>query len=215
MRTMSTVDFVPQPMHTSQKAGEPAWDLALMYPLQGGWTVEQYLRLDGGLLVEYTDGFIQVLPMPNLLHQWIVRLLFRELDQFANQHAAGEVLLAPLPVALTRTTYREPDIVLLRPGRIKSWHGQPSGADLVVEVVSEGRENRERDYVQKRREYAAAGIAEYWIVDPQQRTITVLGLDRDEYREFGVYQAGDIACSVLLPGFTCDVKKVFAKCDEA
>ena len=186
-----------------------------MYPLQGGWTVESYLRLDTGLLVEYTDGFIRVLPMPSLLHQWIVRFLFETLNEFVRQHQLGDVFFAPLPVKLTKKMYREPDIVFLRPERIETMKGQPAGADLVVEVVSEGKDNRDRDYVEKRQEYAAAGIAEYWIVDPQERKITVLTLDGNEYQEHGVFVAGDMASSVLLPGFSLSVNDAFAKCDEA
>ena len=122
---MSTSSSFPQPTHLSPKAGEPAWDVALMYPLQGGWTADDYLRLEGGLLVEYADGFIQVLPRPTLLHQWIVRFLFRQLDDFVQQHGSGEVMLAPLPVVLTPTQYREPDIVYLRPERNKSTSDLP------------------------------------------------------------------------------------------
>jgi Uma2 family endonuclease len=212
---MSAANSFPTPTHTSPKPGEPVWDLALMYPLQGGWTVENYLRLDAGLLIEYTDGFIRVLPMPTLLHQWIVRFLFRKLDALVAGRGLGEVLLAPLPVELTPTKYREPDIVFLRPQRINSWKGQPAGADLVVEVVSEGEQNWQRDYVEKREEYAAAGIAEYWIVDPQERLITVLTLSGKQYREHGVFRADDTAGSVLLDGFACEVNDVFAKCDAA
>lgn len=212
---MSTVHPFPSPIQPLPKRGEPVWDLALMFPFQGGWTVEDYLALDTGLLVEYTDGFIRVLPMPSLLHQLIVKFLFRVLDDFVNERELGEVLLAPLPVQLTPRKYREPDIVFLRPERIKSLKGQPSGADLAVEVVSEGEENRKRDYVEKRREYAEAGIAEYWIVDPQERKVTVLTLDGSEYREHGVYVIGDTATSVLLSGLQVVVMDLFAKCDEA
>ena len=74
---MTAVNSFPIPSHPHPKRGEPVWDLALMYPPQGSWTVENYLRLDTGLLVEYTEGFIRVLPMPNLLHQWIAKFLFR------------------------------------------------------------------------------------------------------------------------------------------
>lgn len=212
---MSAADYFPIPTHTSPKPGEPVWDLALMYPFQGNWTVENYLALDGGLLIEYTEGFIRVLPMPTLLHQWIVRFLFRKLDAFVSERDLGEVLLAPLPVELAATKYREPDIVFLRPQRIKKWKGHPVGADLVIEVVSEGQENWQRDYVEKRTEYAAAGIAEYWIVDPQKRTITVLTLSGNEYREHGTFWERDRVSSVILDGFTCEVNDAFAKCDEA
>ena len=129
--------------------------------------------------------------------------------------ALGEVFLAPLPVELTRKKYREPDVVFVRPERIQTMKSQPRGADVVIEVVSEGRENWERDYVEKRADYADAGIAEYWIVDPQERKVTVLTLEDDAYRESGVFFVGDTAASVALPGFAVPVKDVFAKCDEA
>jgi Uma2 family endonuclease len=190
-----------------------------MYPLQGGWSVEDYLRLDTGLLVEYTDGFVRVLPMPSILHQWIVRFLFEVFNAYVSQHELGEVFFAPLPVQLpvqlTTIKYREPDVVFVRPERIETMKGQPVGADLAVEVVSEGKESWERDYVEKRQEYAEAGIAEYWIVDPQERKITVLSLEGNEYREHGIFLVGETATSVLLPKFEVEVKDVFAKCDEA
>lgn len=186
-----------------------------MFPLQGGWSVEQYLRLDTGLLIEYTDGFIRVLPMPGLLHQWIVRFLFRKLDEFVTENELGEVLLAPLAVELAETQYREPDLVFLRSDRIKSWTGQPKGADLVMEIVSEGKENRDRDYVEKHQDYAEAGIPEYWIVDPQERKITVLKLEGNEYREHCVAMTGDIAQSATLARFSVKADEVFSKCDDA
>jgi Uma2 family endonuclease len=116
---------------------------------------------------------------------------------------------------LTADKYREPDVVFVRPVRIQTLSGHPVGADLTMEVVSEGLENHHRDYVEKRREYAAAGIAEYWIVDPQEELITVLKLDGNEYREHGVYAVGARANSVLLPGFEVSVQSVFAQGEQA
>jgi hypothetical protein len=85
---MTTADMFPNPAHPYPKRGEPSWDLALMYPLQGAWSVEDYLALDSGLLVEYTDGFIRVLPMPNVLHPLIVQMLFRVLDDYVTCRSA-------------------------------------------------------------------------------------------------------------------------------
>jgi Uma2 family endonuclease len=212
---MSTATLFPQPTQPHPKRGEPAWDLALMFPLQGSWSVQDYLALDTGLLVEYTDGFVRVLPMPSLLHQLIVKFLFRVMDDFVSARALGEVLLAPLPVELEPRKFREPDIVFLRPERIRNLKGQPAGADLVVEVVSEGTDSRQRDYLEKRREYAEAGIAEYWIVDPEERKVTVLVIEGTEYREHGVFAKGEDATSALLSGFQVAVEYLFAKCDDA
>ncbi len=59
---------------------------------------------------------------------------------------------------------------------------------LVVEVVSPGKANRERDYVRKRYQYAAAGIPEYWLIDPEAQTIAILALRSGEYAEVGLFK---------------------------
>ena len=77
------------------------------------------------------------------------------------------------------------------------------GADLVMEVVSD--DDRRRDLETKRREYAQAGIPEYWIVDPEQGRITVLRLDGATYAVHGDFPLDAQATSTLLPGFVLDV----------
>jgi Uma2 family endonuclease len=181
-----------------------------VFPAQGDWTEAAYLALDTNRLVELSEGCLEVLPMPTIFHQLIVEFLYTLLKAFVTAHASGLVLFAPLPVRLGSGKYREPDIVYLRPERVRDLHGQPDGADLVMEVVREGSEDRQRDLETKPREYAAAGIAEYWIVDPQEQRITVLTLDGQTYREHGVFGPGTTATSVLLPGFTVAVEAVFA-----
>jgi Uma2 family endonuclease len=80
-----------------------------------------------------------------------------------------------------------------------------TGADLVMEVVSGDDKDRRRDLVTKRREYARAGIAKYWIVDPQEGRITVLRLAARRYVMHGEFPRGTVASSRLLPGFIVDV----------
>jgi len=190
--------------------GGPAWELAFLFPFQGDWTEQEYLALDTNKLVELSDGCLEVLPMPTIFHQRIVDYLRDLLKAFVAAHLKGEVRVAPLPVHLWSGKFREPDIIYFQPRRVKDIHGQPEGADLVVEVVSEGEENRQRDLVTKPQEYAKAGIFEYWIVDPQERQITVLVLEGETYRERGVFGSGTTATSVLLAGFTASVDAVFA-----
>ena len=73
--------------------------------------------------------------------------------------------------------YREPDVIFLAADRPERRAGEyPDGAALVMEVISPAREDRCRDEVVKRAEYPTAGIAEYWIIDPD-RAITVLRLE--------------------------------------
>jgi Uma2 family endonuclease len=82
-----------------------------------------------------------------------------------------------------------------------------TGADLTLEVVS--KDKPERDLVEKRHDYAEGNVPEYWIVNPQTETITVLRLENGAYVEHGVFGRGQIATSVILPGFSVAVEDVF------
>ncbi len=83
--------------------------------------------------------------------------------------------------------------------------------DLVMEIVSES--NRPHDITTKRVEYAQTGIAEYWIVDPEEETITVLVLRSRQktYVEHGRFGKGTRAASKVLPGFSVDVTETFSR----
>lgn len=188
---------------------EPAWDIALLYPTQGNWTEDDYLELDTSRLVEFSHGYVEVLPMPTKAHQRIVRYLFLLFYQYVTSNLNGEVFFAPLPVRLWPDKFREPDIVFLREGRT-DFRGRPEGADLVVEVVSEGEVSRRRDLETKPAEYAKAGIAEYWIVDPEHERITVLSLVDQSYRVHGVFGPSEQAKSALFAGFAVAVNDVMA-----
>jgi Uma2 family endonuclease len=197
------------PAAPTSKKGDPTWEVALLFPSQGTWSEADYLSLKTNRLIEISDGCLVFLPMPSVLHQLMVAFFYEHLWAFVKANNLGMVLFAPLPVHLWSGKFREPDLVFLKTGRVKDLRKQPEGADLVMEVVSEGEENRLRDLQIKRREYAAAGIAEYWIVDPQEQRITVLTLAGQTYREHGVFGSGTTATSVLLPGFSVPVDTVF------
>jgi Uma2 family endonuclease len=179
-----------------------------LLPLQGLWTEEQYLRLTDqtNRFIEFTEGSIEVLPMPTRKHQAISRFLFLALFAFV-QRLGGTVFYAPLRVCVAPGRFREPDLVLLLD--VNDPRNQNAfwlGADLVVEIVSP--DHVERDTVLKRTDYAAAGIPEYWIVDPEEETITVLTLEGGAYVAHGVSRRGDTATSALLQGFTVPVEAV-------
>ena len=185
---------------TRSKPGEPVWALAERYPLQGAWTERDYLALTGPqVLVEYTDGQIEVLPIPNVLHQRIVRLLVRALEDFVTSRRLGEVLMAPLPMRLRQDLWREPDVIVFAPDQLTPDGRYPTGARLVVEVVSPDDDSVERDYELKRVVYAEAGIPEYWSVDPQRAHVVVLRLGGSRYEEFGTFRPGGAILSASFP----------------
>lgn len=78
---------------------------------------------------------------------------------------------------------------------------------LVVEVVSPGKVNQDRDYRYKRSEYAARGILEYWIVDPEAEKITLLTLV-DGFYEEEIFKNNDSITSAIFPQLTLNTKEV-------
>jgi Uma2 family endonuclease len=182
-------------------------DILDWLPDQGSWSEDEYLWLSDrtNRLVEFTDGYIEELPMPTDKHQAISDFLFTLLKVFLG--GFGKVRYAPLRLRIRPRKFREPDILLLRnahdPRRSNAFW---TGADLVVEIVSPDKP--ERDLVEKRADYAEGGILEYWIVNPEQANITVLQLAGDSYVEHGVFGRGTHATSALLAGFTVSVDAV-------
>jgi Uma2 family endonuclease len=188
---------------------EPAWEVALLFPPQGTWSEEEYLELKGNRLIEYANGYIEVLAMPTDSHQAIVAFLYSVLAAFVTKGDLGTVRFAPLRLRLWPGKFREPDLLFLRKER-DHLRAEPfwSGADLVMEVVSD--DDRRRDLDVKRREYAQAGIDEYWIVDPQRQLVTVLRRDGERYVAHGEFGRGSRATSELLPGFEVDVTQALS-----
>ncbi len=194
-------------MTTSQQELHQALLEAL--PPQGQWGEEEYLWLTDhtNRPLEYTDGVIEVLPMPTDQHQGILFLL-AQLFSSAIQPGGGVVRFSPLRLQLRPGKFREPDLLILRDARDPRRRNRYwLGADLVVEIVS--ADQPERDLVEKRREYAEARIPEYWIVNPVNETIAVLVLHDDTYVEHGLFGRGTRAVSTLLPHVTVEVDAVF------
>jgi Uma2 family endonuclease len=143
--------------------------------------------------------------MPTDQHQRVLDALFVILLAYAKKFG-GRARTSGIRVRLEASLFRQPDVVYLSAER-DHLRGQEywSGADLVIEVVSGSADDRARDLVTKRREYANAGIPEYWIVDLESETITVLRLEDRAYAEHGVFRRGMVATSVALPGLTAAV----------
>lgn len=176
--------------------------------LQGHWTEEQYLLLSNqtNRLLEYTDGYIEVLPMPTDKHQVILEFVFLALRAVVNV-LGGKVLFAPLRIQVRPGKYREPDLLMVLdandPRRQNEYW---LGADLVMEIVSPDKPKRDTE--EKPHDYAEAGIPEYWIINPLKDTITVLVLQDEAYVEHGVFARGDRATSKLLEDFDVSVDDV-------
>lgn len=153
--------------------------------------------------------------MPTDIHEELLQHLYELLMAFVTSQKLGKVRFSGTNVRTVSGKIRRPDVMFLTQENFYKRHNRAwDGLDLAMEVVSNDPNDRQRDYVEKIAEYAAAGIAEYWIVDHQERVVIVNKLDGDKYTEAGRYTDGDQAASVLLDGFTVDVSALFAAADE-
>jgi len=196
---------------------EYAWEIATLYPAQGEWSVEEYLELTdhANRRIEYTEGRLEFLPMPTDIHETLVRFLFRALDRYVDQRKLGEVFSNGIRLRVAAQKYRLPDVIFLHRDHFYARHNRAwEGADLLMEVVSDSPADRKRDNEQKLIDYAAAKVAEYWIVDHERKVVIVHGLDGGAYSVLGEYIRGQIAASRLLEGFAIDVAALFAAAEN-
>jgi Uma2 family endonuclease len=178
-------------------------------PNQGNWTDEDYLRLTDATnrLVEFTDGYLEPLPLPTTLHQVLLKNLFIAVHTYLEARG-GVVMFAALRLRLRIGKFREPDLLAVLdaadPRREdRFW----LGADWVAEVVSKDKPSRH--LVDKKRDYAQACVPEYWIVNPLNETVIVYRLEGKRYLRHGRFRRGQKATSALLPWFSIDVTTLF------
>ena len=80
---------------------------------------------------------------------------------------------------------------------------------LIAELVSPGKTNRDRDTIPKRSQYAALGVPEYWLIDPDGKTVTVLALGAEDYQTIGTFSGSESIQSQELPGLSLPVEQLF------
>jgi Uma2 family endonuclease len=167
-------------------------------------SLEEYLNFDDGTDTQYEleNGELIVMPPESDLNQRIASLLFAI---FLQQGIPPYRLRIGTEIVVngSRATTRLPDLIVLSEELAIALEGSRRSTItidmppplLVVEVVSPHQENR--DYRYKRSEYAARGIAEYWIVDPMQQRVTVLEWVEGLYEEVVYTDDSAIASPVL------------------
>jgi Uma2 family endonuclease len=181
-------------------------------------TCEDYLLLPEDRRYEIIDGELFMTPSPKTMHQRLIVKLFRIIDDFVRKGELGEVFIAPYDVVLSKHDVVQPDIIFVskeRSGIITELNIQGS-PDLVIEILSPS--TKERDLVLKKKLYAAFGIKEYWIVDPENEKMTLLTLGKIGYEDqptpVSPLTKGGIkgGCkSLLLKGLKIDIAKLFKK----
>jgi Uma2 family endonuclease len=174
-----------------------------------GQTLADMQALPEGTLAQLLDDEIIVSPSPNFLHQRIVALFFRALANFVEDGELGQVVVAPMDVMLGPGRSVQPDVIFVsreRYGIIRR-EGIEGAPDLVAEVLSPS--TAYYDLTKKRDAYEAAGVREYWIVDPERETVEVLALEGERYVSRQQLARTGAARSALLDGFSLDIAPLF------
>lgn len=147
------------------------------------YTLDDYYALPDEQRVELIDGVFYDMAAPTSLHQLILMHLSYLFHDCAEQHDMPcEVFASPLDVRLDRDNYTmvQPDLLVICSPQdylhMKCLEGAP---DLAVEILSPS--TRSKDMILKLYKYEKAGVREYWIVDPEHRTVTVHFFDTEHY----------------------------------
>lgn len=185
-------------------------------------TFDEYLNYsnDTDQRYELIDGELIALPPESEPNNFIANYLFFYLA------SSGLVPLrlikthnCEVQVAVLRSgdaANRYPDLIILEPEHIPltairltiTFDMLPPR--FVVEVVSPGRLGSDRDYERKRAQYAARGIAEYWVIDPIEQVVTVLRLENGQYVEVGVFRDGEAIVSPMFPQLSLTVQQILS-----
>jgi Uma2 family endonuclease len=167
---------------------------------------------DDGNRYEVIEGEIFMSRAAGLTHQGVSGNLYHSFRNYLDVHPIGRALSTP-GIVFSEIDSVIPDMVFFTNERaelIISGERLIAAPDLIVEIVSPGRDNEPRDRVAKRQLCGKFGAREYWIVDPQQRTIEVVSLKDGALTQSVVFREAEDLTSALLPGFSLYLPQVFA-----
>ncbi|MBE9058261.1 Uma2 family endonuclease [Sphaerospermopsis sp. LEGE 08334] len=176
---------------------------------------EEYLNYDDGSdkLYELYNGELIEMPPESGMNVQIANRLFLVfalligIDRVRGNGLELEVRGEP--------RNRFPDLTILREEHIKLLANRNtirlsmSPPLLVVEVVSPGELQRDRDFVAKRLQYQDCGIPEYWIIDPENQSILVVELVNQIYEEMGIFTGNDLVVSRQFPSLNLPTSQIF------
>lgn len=166
---------------------------------------------------EIINGEIFMMAPPSRVHQEISGELFRQLANFLEGKRC-KVYPAPFAVRLFEKdgdrpedvdTMVEPDVSVVCDKSKLDKHGCKGAPDLVVEILSPSTQRHDR--LVKLGLYQRAGVREYWIVNPEDKTVQVMLLNSGDLQLHEIYRQEDVARVNILEGCFIDLAKVFSE----
>ncbi len=178
------------------------------------WTSKDLgiLPEDDGTRYEIIDGELYVSRQQHKYHQLVCTRIWTILQTWSIQTDNGEAVAAP-GLIFTDDNDVAPDVTWMSNERLATtyqgdgkYHAAP---DLVVEVLSPGTTNEQRDREFKLWLYSRRGVLEYWIVIWMERRVEIYRRDDAQLKLYGTLYQNDTIQSPHLPGFSCQVKEFF------
>ena len=172
------------------------------------FTFHDYRTAPDDRRYELLERELLMVPAPNTRHQRILIRLSTALHEFVTVRGLGEVFSSPFDAVLSNYDVLQPDLLLVSKERshMVTDDNIQGGPDLVVEVLSTSTADRDLGY--KRTLYARHRVREYWVVDPEARTIEVLALGQEDFTRHGLYASNQVLQSPVLPDLAILLEEV-------
>ncbi|MBE0447147.1 MAG: Uma2 family endonuclease [Actinobacteria bacterium] len=175
------------------------------------YTYEDYLRIPEDKRYELIGGELIVVPSPKTKHQRISAELGFLLMSYVKENNAGVIFYAPYDVYFDEENVVQPDILFVSKERqdVITEDNVKGAPDLVVEIVSPS--SGYYDLVKKKKLYARFGVKEYWLVDPEEKTVEIYLLEKDtgSFEPAQSLSEKDQLTSKTFPGLSIDLNKLF------
>ena len=166
---------------------------------------------DNGNRYEIIEGEVYVSTAPRFIHQLLSFRIAKKIGDYLEKNQIGEVLPAP-GVVFSHKDGVIPDVVFISYERLKLFlidekiQGAP---ELVVEILSPGKVNIERDRKTKLKLYSRYPVEEYWIVDPMRKQIEIFHSTPHGLRPAEIFNEQDVLISPLFPDFSLSLAELF------
>ncbi len=180
-----------------------------MKPADIKFTYHDYVQLPDDKRYELVEGELFLVPSPSLYHQKVSIALGSALYYYVREHDLGQVFDAPCDVVFSEINVVQPDLLFVskRPFDIFENVNVQGAPDLVVEILSAS--TGKRDLGIKRTLYAKYGVREYWIVDPDAKSIEVLSLTETGYRTVATIPQSGVLNTTLFPDLNLKLADIF------
>ena len=177
--------------------------------MQTNLTYADYLETADDERYELLSGALVRFPSSREIHQYILGRLFLRLGAFIYGRNLGKVYCSPFDVVLSDTDVVQPDLLFVSKGResIITPENVQGAPDLVIEILSPATAARDRTL--KLDLYARHGVQEYWIVDPDAKTIMLLRRGESRFEVVGIYGEEQTLRSATLADFSIALQEIF------